>query len=87
MGRADAVTTMMAFTQSLELLSIEFHVHLVLARAAYLARRPYSTPRRAGCLLDAESDRADDAGANTNHRLNSIPQKYDAQAPTYVTKL
>lgn len=87
MGRADAMAPVMAFTQSLELLSIEFHVHLVLARAAYLARRPYSTPRRAGCLLDAESDREDDAGANANHGLNSIPQEYDASAPTYVTKL
>ena len=87
MGRTYAVTPMMTLTQALELLVIEFHVHLVLARAAYLARRPYSTPRRAGCLLDAESDREDDAGANANHRLNSIPQEYDASAPTYVTKL
>lgn len=87
MGRADAMAPVMAFTQSLELLSIEFHVHLVLARAAYLARHPYSTPRRAGCLLDAESDRTDDAGANTNHRLNSITRKYDAPAPSNVTKL
>lgn len=87
MGRADAVAPVMAFAQALDLLFIEFHVHLVLARAAYPARRPYSTPWRVGCLLDAESDRADDAGANANHRLNSIPQEYDAPAPTYVTKL
>lgn len=87
MGRADAVTPMMTLAQALELLVIEFHVHLVLARAAQRARCPNSTPWRAGCLLDAESDRADDAGANANHRLNSIPQEYDAPAPTYVTKL
>lgn len=87
MGRADAVTPMMTLAQALELLVIEFHVHLVLARAAPRARCPNSTPWRAGCLLDAESDRADDAGANANHRLNSIPQEYDAPAPTYVTKL
>ena len=87
MSGADAVTTMMTLAQSLDLLFVEFHIHLVLVRAAYLARRPYSTPRRAGCLLDAESDRADDAGANANHRPNSIPQEYDAPAPTYVTKL
>lgn len=87
MSRADAVTPVMAFAQSLDLLFVEFHVHLVLARAAQRARCLNSTPWRAGCLLDAESDRADDAGANANHRLNSIPQEYDAPAPTYVTKL
>ena len=87
MGRADAMAPVMAFTQSLELLSIEFHVHLVPARSAQRVRCPNSTPWRAGCLLDAESDRADDAGANANHRLNSIPQEYDAPAPSNVTKL
>lgn len=75
MSRADAVTPMMTLAQSLDLLFVEFHVHLVLARAAQRARCPNSTPWRAGCLLDAESDRADDAGANANHRLNSIPQE------------
>ena len=45
MSRADAVTPMMTLAQALELLVIEFHVHLVLARAVYPARRPYSTPR------------------------------------------
>ena len=87
MGRADAMAPVMAFTQSLELLSIEFHVHLVPARSAQRARCPNSTPWRAGCLLDAESDRADDVGANANHRLNSIPREYDAPAPSNVTKL
>ena len=48
MGRADAMAPMMALTQSLDLLFVEFHVYLILARAAYPARRPYSTPWRAG---------------------------------------
>lgn len=34
MGRTDAVAPMMALAQSLELLFVEFHVHLVLARVA-----------------------------------------------------
>lgn len=87
MSGADAVTPMMTLAQSLDLLFVEFHVHLVPARSAQRARCPNSTPWRAGCLLDAESDRADDAGANANHRLNSIPRKYDAPAPSNVTKL
>ena len=74
-------------TQSFDLLLVEFHVHLVPARSAQRARCPNSTPWRAGCLLDAESDRTDDAGANANHRLNSITRKYDAPAPSNVTKL
>ena len=49
MGGADAMAPMMALTQSLDLLLVEFHVYLILARAAYPARRPYSTPWRAGC--------------------------------------
>lgn len=48
MGRAYAVTTMMTLAQSLDLLLVEFHVYLILARASYPARRPYSTPWRAG---------------------------------------
>ena len=87
MSGADAVTPMMTLAQSLDLLFVEFHVHLVPARSAHRARWPNSTPWRVGWLLDAESDRADDAGANANHRLNSIPQEYDAPAPTYVTIL
>ena len=74
MSRADAVTPMMTLAQSFDLLLVEFHVHLVLARAAQRARCPNSTPWRTRCLLDAESDRADDAGANANHRFNLIPQ-------------
>ena len=74
MSRADAVTPMMTLTQSFDLLLVEFHVHLVLTRAAQRARCPNSTPWRTRCLLDEESDRADDAGANANHRFNLIPQ-------------
>ena len=87
MSRADAVTPMMTLAQSLNLLFVEFHVHLVLARAAQRARCPNSTPWQARCLLDTGSDRVDDAGANANHRLNSITRKYDAPAPSNVTKL
>lgn len=87
MGRAYAVAPVMALTQSLNLLFVEFHVHLVPARSAQRARCLNSTPWRAGYLLDAGSDGADDAGANANYRLNSIPQENDAPAPTYVTKL
>ena len=87
MSGADAVTPMMTLAQSLDLLFVELHVHLVPARSAQRARCLNSTPWRARCLLDAESDRTDDAGANANHRLNSITRKYDAPAPSNVTKL
>lgn len=40
MGRADAMAPMMALTQSLDLLFVELHVYLILARAAYPAPRP-----------------------------------------------
>ena len=47
-GRADAVAPVMALAQSLELLVIEFHVHLAPPRAMHRARCLYSTPRQAG---------------------------------------
>lgn len=45
MGRADAMAPMMALTQSLDLLFVELHVYLILARAAYPA------PSRPSLLL------------------------------------
>ena len=48
MGRADAVAPMMALAQSLNLLFVEFHVHLVLPQERGCARSMYSTPWRVG---------------------------------------
>lgn len=45
------------------------------------ARCHNPTPWRAGCLLDAESDRADDGGANAVTKLNSIPREYMMHQP------
>lgn len=42
------MTPVMALAQSLDLLFVEFHVHLVPARSAHRARCPYSTPWMAG---------------------------------------
>ena len=42
--RAYTVTTMMTLAQSLELLFVEFHVHLVLPQERGCVRSMYSTP-------------------------------------------
>ena len=47
-GGADAMAPVMPLAQPLDLLSIEFHVHLVLPQERGCVRSMYSTPCRAG---------------------------------------
>ena len=43
-GGADAMAPMMALAQPLDLLFVEFHIHLVLPRERGCVRSMYSTP-------------------------------------------
>ena len=74
MSRADAVTPMMTLTQSFDLLLVEFHVHLVLARAALSRPSPLLLCYRGGqgaSWMSASAGRMTQEQAYTTKRTPS----------------